>query len=198
MKHHLASLASLLARPASLFANRLRGTTDVRPLSASFYELTVPALDGTLVDLSRFAGMVTLVVNVASECGFTPQYAGLQALHERYAPRGFAVLGFPSNDFGAQEPGSADQIRQFCDEQYGVTFPLFGKVQTRPGPRQSPSYRRLGESGHLPGWNFHKFLVGRDGQVVAVFPTTVLPVSRAVRQAIEGALSAPVTPRGCD
>jgi len=191
MKHQLASLASLLARPASLLVSRLRGTTDVRPLSASFYELTVPGLDGTRVDLSRFAGMVTLVVNVASECGFTPQYAGLQALHERYAPRGFAVLGFPSNDFGAQEPGSAAEIRRFCDEQYRVTFPLFGKVQTRPGPQQSPLYRRLGESGHLPGWNFHKFLVGRDGQVAAVFPTTVLPVSGAVRQAIEGALSTP-------
>lgn len=189
MKHRLASLASLLAQPASLVVRRLRGSTDVQPLSASFYELTAPALDGTPIDLSRFAGMVTLVVNVASECGFTPQYAGLQALQDELGPRGFTVIGFPSNDFGAQEPGTADEIRRFCDERYRITFPLFGKVQTKPGPGQSPVYRRLGETGHLPGWNFHKFLVGRDGQVAAVFPTTASPASRALREAVERALS---------
>lgn len=191
MKHQLASLASLLAGPASLVARRLRGTTEVAPLSASFYDLTVPALDGTPAGLSRFAGMVALVVNVASECGFTPQYAGLQALHEAYGPRGFTVIGFPSNDFGAQEPGTPDQIRRFCDERYRITFPLFAKVQTRAGAGQSPAYRRLAESGHLPAWNFHKFLVGRDGQVAAVFPTTVSPGSRSLRAAIEHALSQP-------
>jgi glutathione peroxidase len=188
MKHQLASIASLLARPASLVSARLRGTTNVRPLPRSFYGLTLPDLDGIPVDLSRFDGMVTLVVNVASECGFTPQYAGLQALHEEYGPRGFAVLGFPSNDFGAQEPGTPDEIRRFCDRRYGVSFPLFSKIETRPGPSQSPAYRLLGESGHLPAWNFHKYLVGRDGQVAAVFPTTVLPRSRALRRAIERAL----------
>jgi len=190
MKHQLAWLAAQVARPASLVIRRLKARTDVRPLSASFYDLTVPALDGTPVELSRFAGMVTLVVNVASECGFTPQYAGLQALHERYGPRGFAVLGFPSNDFGGQEPGSADRIRRFCEERYRVTFPLFAKVQTK-GAGQSAVYRRLAESGHLPAWNFHKFLIGRDGQVMAVFPTTVSPGSRALGAAIQRALSAP-------
>ena len=149
------------------------------------------SLDGRPVELERFAGRVTLVVNVASQCGFTPQYTGLQALHEEYGPRGFQVLGFPSNEFGEQEPGSPEQIQEFCRRDYGVTFPLFAKIRTKPGAEQSPAYRLLGESGHLPAWNFYKFLVGRDGQVVAVFPTNVRPGSRAVRRSVERALSAP-------
>jgi glutathione peroxidase len=160
----------------------------VRPLAESFYAITVPDLDGVPFDLARLAGKVSLVVNVASECGFTPQYAALQALQERYEREGFTVLAFPSNDFGGQEPGSPDEIRGFCDREYGVTFPLFAKGQTRPGPAQSPAWGRLGESGHLPAWNFYKFLVGRDGQVVAVFPTSVPPESQAVKDAIERAL----------
>lgn len=159
------------------------------PLSQSFYTLRLPGLDGRIVDLVRFDGHVTLVVNVASECGFTPQYAGLQKLHERYAPRGFSVLGFPSNEFGGQEPGSAEEIRAFCDRQYGVTFPLFAKIHTKDGPEQSPAYTRLGESGYLPPWNYFKYLVGRNGQVAAVFPTNIPPESRAVREAIENALA---------
>jgi len=189
MKHLMAKAATLLAGPASYFFGRLRGSADVHPLSASFYCLTWPGLDGEPVDLARFAGRVALVVNVASECGFTPQYAGLQRLQERYASRGFTVLGFPSNDFGAQEPGSPAEIRTFCDREYGVTFPLFSKTHTRPGPQQSTVWRRLGESGHLPAWNFYKFLVRRDGQVAAVFPTNVPPESRPVRDAIERALA---------
>jgi glutathione peroxidase len=192
MKRLLSDIATRVAQPASFFIRRLRGTTAVRPLSESFYTLTLPGLDGEAVDLAQFAGRVTLVVNVASECGFTPQYAGLQRMHKEYAARGFAVLGFPSNEFGKQEPGSADEIRGFCDREYGVTFPLFSKVQTKSGPQQSPAYRRLGESGHLPAWNFYKFLVGRNGQVVGVFPTNVRPESRALRNAIERALSLPV------
>jgi glutathione peroxidase len=188
MKNAFAAIASILARAASLVVPRLRPSTDVNPLPQSFYGLTLPALDGSPVDLSRFANQVTLVVNVASECGFTPQYTGLQALHDEYGPRGFAVLGFPSNEFGAQEPGSATDIQHFCERTYGVTFPLFAKVLTRPGPDQSPAYRLLAASGHLPAWNFHKFLVGRDGQVAAVFPTTIDPRSSSVRSAIERAL----------
>ena len=190
MKRFLAGLATRLARPISAIVGRLRGTTDVRPLSTPFYALTVPALDGTPLNLSRFSGQVTLVVNVASECGFTPQYAGLQALHDEYRAAGFSVLGVPSNDFGAQEPGSAEEIRSFCDRHYGVTFPLLAKSVTKRGPDQSPVWRRLGESGHLPAWNFYKFLVGRNGQVLAVFPTNVTPGSRALRDAIDRALGA--------
>lgn len=188
-KTTLARIATSISRPLSVFVGRLRGSTDVAPLSLSFYTVQVPALDGRAVELDRFAGRVTLVVNVASECGFTPQYAGLQRVHDEYAPRGFSVLGFPSNEFGAQEPGSAEEIRAFCDREYGVTFPLFAKVHTKPGPGQSPAYARLGESGHLPPWNYFKYLVGRNGQVAAVFPTNVPPESPEVRRAIERALA---------
>ena len=188
MKHLLAGIATWIARPVSAFVGRLRGTTDVKPLSAPFYALTVPALDGSPLDLARFSGRVTLVVNVASECGFTPQYAGLQALQDDFGAHGFSVLGVPSNDFGEQEPGSAEDIRTFCDRNYGVTFPLLAKGVTKPGPDQSPVWRRLGESGHLPAWNFYKYLVGRNGQVLAVFPTNVTPESRALRDAIDRAL----------
>jgi glutathione peroxidase len=191
MKRFLATVATQLARPASFLVGTLRGTTRVRPLSRSFYTLTVPALDGRPVDLGCFAGRVTLVVNVASECGFTPQYAGLQALHDEYGIHGFEVLGFPSNEFGGQEPGSPEQIQEFCRHEYRVTFPLFAKVQTKPGAEQSPAYRVLAESGHLPVWNFYKFLIGRDGHVAAVFPTHVRPTSRALRNSIERALGEP-------
>jgi glutathione peroxidase len=190
MKYTMARMAMLLARPAAVLIRKLRGTSRVSPLSASFYALTLPDLDGAPVDLARFAGRVSLVVNVACECGFTPQYAGLQALHERYAPEGFTVLGLPSNEFGGQEPGSPRDIRAFCDREYGITFPILAKGHTRPGPDQSAAWQRLGESGHLPAWNFYKFLVGRDGQVAAVFPTSVAPESREVKEAIERALRA--------
>jgi glutathione peroxidase len=190
MKHLLADLATHAARPASWFIRALRGTSRVRPLSRSFYTLTVPSLHGQPVDFRRFAGHVSLVVNVASECGFTPQYSALQALQEQYGPRGFEVLAFPSNEFGEQEPGTPQQIQEFCRREYGVTFPVFEKVRTKPGAEQSAVYRLLGESGHLPTWNFYKFLIGRDGQVLAVFPTSVTPASRTLRQSIERALDA--------
>lgn len=187
-KRPLARLATLLARPLSMFVHRLRGTTTVRPLSESFYSGTVSGLDGQPVDLARFDRQVTLVVNVASECGFAPQYAGLQALQDRYRSQGFSVLAFPSNDFGAQEPGSPDDIRAVCEREFRVRFPIFAVVETKPGSTQSRVYARLGESGHLPAWNFYKFLIGRDGQVAAVFPTTVEPNSRRLRAAVENAL----------
>lgn len=188
-KTTLARLATALARPLSMFVGSLRGSTAVSPLPESFYTVQVPALDGRTVGLDRFAGQVALVVNVASECGFTPQNAGLQRIHTEYAPRGFTVLGFPSNEFGAQEPGSPEDIRAFCERQYGITFPLFAKAHTKPGPDQSPAYTRLGQSGHLPPWNYFKYLVDRSGQVAAVFPTNVPPESAQVRSAIERALA---------
>jgi glutathione peroxidase len=165
------------------------GTRRMKPLSRSLYSLHAPDLDGHDVALSRFADQVTLVVNVASECGFTPQYRGLQALHAELAPRGFAVLGFPSNEFGAQEPGSAADIRAFCDQQYRVTFPMFARTETKGGAGQSPVYTLLGESGKLPNWNFCKYLIGRDGQAFAFFPPQVTPDSRELRDAIVTALT---------
>jgi len=156
----------------------------------SFYDLTLPSLEGDPVDLAVYRGKVTLVVNVASNCGFTPQYTGLEELHRDLSPKGFAVLGFPSNDFGGQEPGDAKEIRKFCSINYGVTFPIFQKVVTRPGPSQSPAYAFLGRSGKLPGWNFSKYVVDRKGQVVAFFPSHVTPGAPEILAAIDKALAA--------
>jgi glutathione peroxidase len=156
----------------------------------SFYDLKVPSLEEDTVDLAAYRGKVTLVVNVASQCGYTPQYSGLEKLHRELSPKGFAVLGFPSNDFGGQEPGTAKEIRKFCSVNYDVTFPVFSKVVTRPGPSQSPAYAFLGRSGNLPGWNFGKYVVGRDGRVMAFFPSQVAPESPELRAAIDKALAA--------
>jgi glutathione peroxidase len=157
-------------------------------MPGSFYALKTTALNGTPVDLKTFDGKVTLVVNTASQCGFTPQYKGLQALHTELAPKGFSVLGFPSNDFGGQEPGSAQEIKTFCEKNYGVTFPMFSKVVTKSGPDQSPIYAWLGQTGNLPKWNFSKYLVGKDGKVIAFFPSDVTPESPELRKAIDKAL----------
>jgi len=133
-------------------------------------EIPVTSAEGTQIDLSDYAGKVLLIVNVASKCGFTPQYEGLEALHRRYADRGFEVLGFPCNQFGAQEPGDAQEIANFCSLTYDVTFPLFGKIDVN-GPDAAPLYRWLKkEAPGLLGtegikWNFTKFLVSRDGKV---------------------------------
>lgn len=156
--------------------------------AASLYDLRAATLDGKAADLAAYRGKVTLVVNVASQCGFTPQYEGLEKLHRELAPKGFAVLGFPSNDFGGQEPGNAAEIRSLCRVRYGVTFPMFAKVAVKPGPEQSPVYAFLGQSGDLPRWNFGKYVVDRAGRVVAFFPSRVAPDSEELRAAIEHAL----------
>jgi len=160
-------------------------TTAVR----SLYDLTATSLEGEPVSLARFRARVTLTVNLASECGFTPQYAGLEQLHEEFLSRGFAVLGFPSNEFGGQEPGDAFQIREFCTRIYGVTFPLFSKGRVRPGPGQSPVYDFLTGTGEVPSWNFCKYLVGRDGRVLRFFASDVAPGSAELREAIRRALA---------
>jgi glutathione peroxidase len=175
------AIALLLTATATLLAG---GDTP----SESLYSLKTKTLQGQPADLSQFKGKVSLVVNVASQCGFTPQYAGLQKLHEELSPRGLAVLGFPSNDFGAQEPGSSEEIATFCKKNYGVSFPMFSKVVTQAGADQSPIYSFLGKSGQLPNWNFGKYLVGKDGQVIAFFPSKVTPESKELRDAIETAL----------
>ena len=140
-------------------------------------------------------GKVLLVVNTASKCGYTPQYEGLEALQRRYAGRGFAVLGFPSNDFRGQEPGDEAQIQEFCTLTYGVKFPMYEKVQVT-GEDATPLYRRLArESGVQPGWNFHKYLVSRDGRVVGNWPSKVEPGDKALVAAIERELPRPVPAR---
>ena len=183
--------ALVAAGVAGVATARLQAADDqkgVAAMPASFYALSTTKLSGEPVGLKEYEGKVALVVNTASKCGFTPQYKGLQALYSELSPRGFVILGFPSNDFGGQEPGSSEEIKQFCELNYKVTFPMFSKVVTKAGPDQSPIYSWLGQTGNLPKWNFSKYLIGKDGKVVAFFPSNVTPESPELRQAIEGAL----------
>ena len=154
----------------------------------SFYALKTMTLDGKPADLGQFRGSVSLVVNVASKCAYTPQYEGLEQLQREMKGKGFNVLGFPSNDFGGQEPGSAREIAEFCRLTYGVTFPMFEKVVTRKGAGQSPVYAFLGASGNLPAWNFSKYVIDKQGRVVAFFPSDVSPEDPVLRAAIARAL----------
>jgi glutathione peroxidase len=150
----------------------------------SVYEFAADSLDGRKVPLSDFSGKVLLIVNTASQCGFTPQYEGLQQLHAALSPRGFAVLGFPCNQFGKQEPGDAGAIAEFCESNYHVTFPLFAKVEVN-GDGAHPLYRFLknqcpGLMGSQPiKWNFTKFLVDRSGQAVSRYAPTTAPKALA-------------------
>jgi glutathione peroxidase len=158
--------------------------------SASIHGLTVKRLNGAEERLAAYAGKVLLVVNTASECGYTPQYEGLQTLHATYAARGFSVLGFPSNDFGGQEPGSADEIATFCQKNFGVTFPMFEKVTTI-GPARAPLYALLAKAKGEPKWNFHKYLVDKQGVPVKAWPSAVPPEAPEIAQAIEAELGKP-------
>ena len=161
------------------------------PLPASFHALKTTTLGGKPASLGDYKGKVLLVVNTASECGLTPQYAGLEKLHEELSGKNFTVLGFPSNDFGGQEPGTPEQIQTFCSTNYSVKFPLFSKVQTKPGENQSPIYQWLGsKTGSLPRWNFGKYVIGKDGTTVAYFDSKVEPSDPALRAAIDKALAA--------
>jgi glutathione peroxidase len=155
------------------------------------YEFSASLLDGGEICLDQFRGQVLLIVNTASRCGFTPQYAGLEELYRAYRERGFAVLGFPSNQFGAQEPGSEAEIGAFCEKNYGVSFPLFAKIDVN-GPQAHPLYRFLKKAkpgvfrfGRIP-WNFTKFLVDRQGRVVGRYAPSTKP--KAMAGAIEGLL----------
>ncbi|MFP8834039.1 glutathione peroxidase [Hydrogenophaga sp. XSHU_21] len=144
--------------------------------------------DGAPQDLCQYKGRVLLVVNTASYCGFTNQYEGLEALHARYADKGLVVMGFPSNDFGQQEPGNAKAIADLCFNTYGVRFPMFDKTVVA-GPQANPLYAQLTKAtGVSPQWNFHKYLVGRDGRVLANFPSAMAPTSSPVVKAVEAAL----------
>ena len=157
------------------------------------YDIEMPRLSGKPESLSSYAGKVVMAVNTASRCGFTPQYAGLEKVYERFSDRGFTVLGFPCNQFGRQEPGSAEQIEQFCRVNYGVTFPMFAKIDVK-GADQHPLYALLtetpddsGKAGNI-GWNFEKFLIARDGTVTRRFRSRVKPEDPRVIEAIEGLL----------
>ena len=151
-------------------------------------DIAVKDIDGKDTTLKAYAGKVLLIVNVASECGYTPQYAGLQALHEKMSGKGLTVLGFPCNDFGGQEPGTEAVIKTFCTENYKVTFPMFSKVAIK-GDAKHPLYAALqSAAGGEVGWNFEKFLVGKDGKVLKRFGSDVEPGSPELMAAIEEAL----------
>jgi glutathione peroxidase len=176
--HHVATVLALVALSSG-------GT----PMSV--HDFKVKTIDGKEASLSQYKGKALLIVNTASECGYTPQYAGLEALYEKYKDRGFAVLGFPSNDFGAQEPGSNAEIKKFCELRYKTTFPLFSKIPVK-GPDADPLYKYLtglpGKQGGAITWNFNKFLVTPDGKVIEHFDSKVEPMSPDLTAKLEQVL----------
>ncbi len=174
----LATLGSAAASPADTVTGK------------TAYDFAFTAIDGTALPLNRFQGRPILVVNTASFCGFTQQYEGLQALHERYGDRGLVVIGVPSNDFGGQEPKAEEDIKAFCQGAFGVTFALTEKLKVR-GREAHPFYRWARQSAgvrNAPRWNFHKYLIGRDGQIKGAYGSTARPLSGRVVSAIEAAL----------
>lgn len=189
------TLASLLAGGAAIAAGwpgRARAAT-CPPLLAR----TQPRLqDEKPIDLCSFAGQVVVVVNTASYCGFTPQYKSLEALYDRYKSRGLVVLGFPSNDFGNQEPGSNAEVAAFCENTFGVRFPMFAKSQVRPGQGVNPLYADLAaRTGKTPGWNFHKYVIGRDGEVALTAGSLTDPMGKSFIADIERLLAQPAPAR---
>ena len=168
---------ALLIMAGSLFA------------ASSLYTFTLNSIDGQPAPLANYKGKVVMVVNVASQCGYTPQYSALEATYEKYKDQGFVILGFPANNFGAQEPGTNEEIKTFCTRKYSVTFPMYAKISVK-GADQSPLYAYL-TNDTAPGirgeikWNFTKFLVSRDGKVVQRFESPVKPDSPEVTSAIE-------------
>jgi glutathione peroxidase len=180
-----AAIAGLLALSAS---------ADDKPGADSVLKFQMKDIDGKPVDLAKYKGEVLLVVNVASQCGLTPQYKGLEAVYEKYKGQGFAVLGFPANEFGAQEPGSNEEIKSFCSSKYNVSFPMFSKIVVK-GEGIDPLYKFLTSpetdpkfAGEIP-WNFTKFLVNRKGEVIARFSPKDKPEDEKVVKAIETALA---------
>ena len=171
----------------------LLGTT-LMAAEKTVYDFTLNSIDGQPTPLSSFKGKVVLLVNVASRCGYTPQYAGLESLYEKYKDRGFVIVGVPANNFGAQEPGTNQEIKTFCTAKYHVTFPMMAKVSVK-GDDITPLYAFLTDKSAHPdtggeiGWNFTKFLVGPDGKVVARFDSKVTPDSPELTSAVEKALA---------
>jgi glutathione peroxidase len=160
--------------------------------AGSIHEIAVKDIDGKDTTLGAYKGKVLLIVNVASKCGYTPQYQGLETVYEKYKGKGLTVLGFPCNQFGQQEPGTNEEIKQFCSSKYNVTFPMFDKIDVN-GPNRHPLYVALaGDQSPYPGnikWNFSKFLIGRDGKIIKRFDSKAAPESPEVIAAVEAALA---------
>jgi glutathione peroxidase len=182
--------------PGLFLANVVQGQQKETNTMSSIYEFNMKQIDGTATSLSAYKGKVVLIVNVASRCGFTPQYAGLQKLYETYKDQGLVVLGFPANDFLFQEPGSNQEIAQFCSLKYHVTFPMFEKIVVSGG-NIHPLYKYLTDKSTNPefsgkiAWNFNKFLIGRDGHILNRFGSRTTPEDKDVIAAIEKALELP-------
>jgi glutathione peroxidase len=172
---------------ALLFAQIVSAET-----KSTLYDIPLKDINGKSTSLKAYKGKALLVVNVASKCGYTPQYSALEAIQKKYKNKGLVVLGFPCNDFGSQEPGTNEEIQQFCSSKYNVTFPLFDKLHVK-GPEQHPLYKALtGEDAPFPGevkWNFGKFLISKDGKIVKRFESKTTPDSPEVTEAIEAALA---------
>ncbi len=167
--------------------------TTIASHAGNIYDIKLKDIDGKDATLAAYKGKVLLVVNVASKCGFTKQYTALEATHLKYQDKGFAVLGFPCNQFGGQEPGSNEAIKEFCSSKFQVTFPLFDKIEVN-GENRHPLYTALaGPDSPFPGnikWNFGKFLIGKDGKILARFDSKITPDSEELTKAIEAALAA--------
>jgi glutathione peroxidase len=168
--------------------------TSLMAADKTVYDFTLNSIDGQATPLSNYKGKVVLLVNVASRCGFTPQYSALESIYEKYKDQGFVIVGIPANNFGAQEPGSNQEIKTFCSAKYNVTFPMMAKVSVK-GSDITPLYQFLTDKNSNPktggeiGWNFTKFLIGPDGRVLARFDSKVVPDSPEVTSAIEKALA---------
>jgi glutathione peroxidase len=189
---HTLPCALLLAAACGAHAAAPPETKTATPAKDSrVYDFKVETIDGQSQDLSAFKGQTLLVVNTASECGYTPQYKGLEELYRTYKARGFTVLAFPANNFGAQEPGSNAEIKRFCELKYRTTFPLFGKVSVK-GQDIHPLFQHLTQQPGLEGdikWNFSKFLIDPSGKLVARFDSKVEPMAPELRQRVEAALA---------
>jgi len=178
-------------RQIAFAATLLIAGTLIAAVNTALLDIPLKDINGKSTSLKAYEGKVLLVVNVASKCGFTPQYKGLEALYQKYKDQGLVVLGFPCNDFGAQEPGTLDEIKEFCSTRYHVTFPLFEKIHVK-GAEQHALYAALtGKDSPFPGdvkWNFGKFVVGRDGKILQRFESRVKPEDPELVKAIEDAL----------
>ncbi|MEI6484881.1 MAG: glutathione peroxidase [Sphingomonadales bacterium] len=175
----------------TIAAAALTALVAASPAPQSLYQFNMKTIDGKPMPLAQYKGKVVLLVNTASMCGFTPQYEGLQKLHDTYKGQGFTVVGVPSGDFGDQEFGSNGEVKQFCESKFGIKFPMAEKAVVK-GPNAIPVYKwaaaTLGDA-NTPQWNFHKYLVGKDGKLIAAFPTKITPMSPEVTGAVAKAIA---------
>ena len=194
MKHNVIRVSLVVAFVAAMTCGLTLASNKPAGSNGSVYDFTMKNIDGRQVNLADFRGKVVLIVNVASRCGFTPQYTALESTYEKFKDKGFVIVGIPANNFGGQEPGTNAEIKTFCSSKYNVTFPMMSKVSVK-GDDTTPLYQYLTDKSANPStggdiqWNFTKFLIGRDGQIVARFEPKVTPDSPEVTAAIEKALA---------